>query len=103
MQQLEAPRRGFRGHEQLGSIRGHSAVTTPPGSGAAMAAARAAGLEGHGRAAGATQGRKVNLSQRVQELHAIIALQGAAPLASQGRAGGALGPSLSSCLVPTVP
>lgn len=57
-----------------------------------MATARAAGLEGHGRATGAVQERKVNLSQRVQELHTIIALQGAAPLALQGQAGGALGP-----------
>ncbi|XP_009643268.1 coiled-coil domain-containing protein 183 [Egretta garzetta] len=40
-----------------------------------MATARAAGLEGHGRATGAVQERKVNLSQRVQELHTIIALQ----------------------------
>lgn len=67
-----------------GSVRGHSPATSPPGSGAAMAATHAAGLQGRGRSAGA---RKANLSQHVQELHTIITLQGAAPSASRGQPG----------------
>ncbi|XP_064323976.1 coiled-coil domain-containing protein 183 isoform X1 [Phalacrocorax carbo] len=69
---LKVPRRRFRGRGELSSIRGHSPAATPPGSEAAMAAA---GPEGRGRAAGTVHGQKANLSQRVQELHTIIALQ----------------------------
>ncbi|XP_009274718.1 PREDICTED: coiled-coil domain-containing protein 183 [Aptenodytes forsteri] len=75
VRQLEVPRRRFCGRRELGSIRGHSLVTAPAGGGAAMAATRAAGLEGRGRNVGTAQGQKANLSQRVQELRAVIALQ----------------------------
>lgn len=91
--QLEVPRRRFRGRRELGSIAGHSPAT----GAAAMAATHAAGLEGRGGSASAVPGRKASFSQRVQELRAVIALQGAAPLASWGwpRAGGGdLGPHI---------
>ncbi|KAM6118601.1 coiled-coil domain-containing protein 183 [Phoenicopterus ruber ruber] len=73
--QLEVPRRRFRGHRELGSVRGCSPAAAAPGGGAAMAATRVAGLEGRGRTASAAQGRKVTLSQHVQELRAIVSLQ----------------------------
>lgn len=93
--QLEVPRRRFCGRRELGSIRAHSPVTAPAGGGAAMAATRAAGLEGRGRNVGTAQGQKANLSQRVQELRAVLALQGAAPSASRGRPRGGRGGSWS--------
>ncbi|KAK4812361.1 hypothetical protein QYF61_018811 [Mycteria americana] len=77
-QQLEVPRQRFRRRRELGPIRGHSPATAPPDSGAAMAAASTAGPEGRGRTASAAQGRRASLSQRVQELRSIIALQASA-------------------------
>ncbi|XP_059685478.1 coiled-coil domain-containing protein 183 [Gavia stellata] len=71
-QQLEVPQQQFHGQRERGSIRGCSLETTPPRSGAAMPALLA---EGQGRSAGARQGRKASLSQRVQELRTVIALQ----------------------------
>ena len=49
------------------------------------------------------QGQKAKLSQHARELRTIIAWQGAAPWASQGRpgAGGGLSVPPSSCVVPT--
>ncbi|XP_050765139.1 coiled-coil domain-containing protein 183 [Gymnogyps californianus] len=70
VRQLQVPRRRFRGRSPA-----TSAPTSAPGSGAAMAATRAAGLESRGGSASAVRGRKANLSQRVQELRALIALQ----------------------------
>ncbi|KAM9272431.1 coiled-coil domain-containing protein 183 [Morus bassanus] len=74
-QQLEVPRRRFHGRGELSSICARSPAADPAGSGAMMAAAHTVGPEGRGGAAGTVHGRKANLSQRVQELHTIIALQ----------------------------
>ncbi|GAB0197975.1 coiled-coil domain-containing protein 183 [Grus japonensis] len=70
--QLEVSQQRFHGQRELGCIRGHGPATAPPGSRATMAAV---GLEGRGGSASTAQGRKAQLSQRAQELRAMLTLQ----------------------------